>query len=106
MSTRLLAIDPADCGCTECIIGEYVPLRYATADQIVRLLKGELGNNTFTEFTVEVKWSLPGDFRPTEARVDSVQVTAHRGDDVLTWEIGPYLPMYRSPSFADLFEGR
>lgn len=55
MRTRVLAIDPYECGCTECIVGEYVPLRSATADQIAALLRGELGNNTGSDTTFEVR---------------------------------------------------
>ena len=31
LSADLLAVDPVGCGCTECIIGEYIP-----ADQVAR----------------------------------------------------------------------
>lgn len=40
------AIDPADCGCTECLTGEYVPLNQASREQILQLARGKLGNNT------------------------------------------------------------
>lgn len=40
-----VAIDPAGCGCTECITGQYVPLDQATAAQVYAMLKGQLRNN-------------------------------------------------------------
>lgn len=47
-NSRLVAIDPADCGCTECLIGEYMPLDSAINDPytIADLLTGKLGDNT------------------------------------------------------------
>ena len=41
-----LAIDPEGCGCTECIIGEYVPLEQVTSTEVARLLLGTIGNHT------------------------------------------------------------
>lgn len=49
---KVLAIDPPDCGCTECITGEYVPLIDATPRQITDMLAGRLGNNTGCEFSI------------------------------------------------------
>ncbi|MFI6536681.1 hypothetical protein ACIBHY_29815 [Nonomuraea sp. NPDC050547] len=49
---KLLAIDPWDCACTECLIGEYKPLRYATPEDIARMLTDHLGNNTGITFSV------------------------------------------------------
>lgn len=43
---RLVAIDPVGCGCTECLIGEYVPLDSARSSDIQRLLRGEIHDNT------------------------------------------------------------
>lgn len=43
---RLIAIDPPGCGCTECIIGDYVPLDLATDEQVLAMLQGYLYNNT------------------------------------------------------------
>ncbi|MEV7123930.1 hypothetical protein [Kitasatospora griseola] len=99
----LIAIDPWDCGCTECIIGEYVPLAQATPEQILRMLRGELRNHTSTEFTVQVKWTLPDDFRRTDVRMDSVEVSASIGDRVETWDVGPLLPTYGTqPVFGEV----
>ncbi|MEU6712979.1 hypothetical protein ABZ897_15975 [Nonomuraea sp. NPDC046802] len=49
---KLLAIDPWDCGCTECLLGEYKPLRDATPEDIARMLTGHLGNHTGITFTM------------------------------------------------------
>jgi hypothetical protein len=51
-------IDPPFCGCTECILGEYVPLNEATDDQVWKMLVGSLRNATgydLDEFSVETK---------------------------------------------------
>jgi hypothetical protein len=66
-----IAIDPPGCGCTECIIGEYVPLDEATPAQIADLLAGRIVDNTnsSTEFTV------------------TIRVTAE--NDGLTWDLNP-----------------
>lgn len=50
---KLLAIDPENCGCTECLIGEYRPLNQATEDELVQLVRGELKDNTSEWVTVE-----------------------------------------------------
>lgn len=44
--TTPLAIDPVGCGCTECLVGEYVPIERATSEQVLALAKGEIGDNT------------------------------------------------------------
>lgn len=41
-----IAIDPAGCGCTECITGEYIPLDAASSTDILKLVRGGIGNNT------------------------------------------------------------
>lgn len=41
-----IAIDPYNCGCTECITGEYVPLERATNGQLAAMLRGEIRDNT------------------------------------------------------------
>jgi len=47
-----IAIDPPNCACTECIVGEYVPLVNATPRQITDMLAGRLGNNTGLTFSI------------------------------------------------------
>lgn len=46
----VLAVDPKDCGCTECLIGEYVPLvkwfASALPGDVIALIEDEVGNNT------------------------------------------------------------
>jgi hypothetical protein len=39
-------VDPIDCGCTECGIGLYVPLNYASDEQLLDLVLGRLSNAT------------------------------------------------------------
>lgn len=42
----LLAIDPQDCGCLECLTGEYVPLQAASSDQVLLLLQAKIADNS------------------------------------------------------------
>ena len=48
---KALAVDPSGCGCTECLIGEYVPsetwFALATPEDVKALLDSEVGNNTY-----------------------------------------------------------
>ena len=59
---RLRFIDPAGCGCTDCIVGEAVPLDRATAHQIKQLLAGKLisriGSDTTITFMLSVSVPL------------------------------------------------
>ena len=41
-----IAIDPEYRGCTECLTHQYVPLNQASAQQIIAMLDGEMGNHT------------------------------------------------------------
>lgn len=51
----LTAIDPVNCGCTECLTGEYVPINKATRANILALIKNELRDNTNYGFTVTIE---------------------------------------------------
>lgn len=43
-----LCVDPPDCGCTECITGEYVNYSSALPDYIKEgIIRGEVQNNTW-----------------------------------------------------------
>lgn len=46
IDSKLIAIDPAGCGCTECFIGEYRPADQATSDEIQALFLGLLRDHT------------------------------------------------------------
>ena len=41
------AIDPVGCGCTECIVGEYVPQEWADKSAWLRVLMGDIDNHTY-----------------------------------------------------------
>ncbi|MFJ5951364.1 hypothetical protein [Streptomyces noursei] len=59
--SSLIAVDPPGCGCTECIIGQYVPLDRATPEDIAAMLNGRLFNHTGTELRITVAYVLsPG----------------------------------------------
>ena len=97
-----IAIDPPNCGCTECITGEYIPVVDATPRQITDMLAGRIGNNTGLEFTITAVGKF--DSYPTRpfslADADVVTVTAEASvrtswggtdyaDKPLSWEIDP-----------------
>ncbi|MFD5610497.1 hypothetical protein [Kitasatospora sp. NPDC127060] len=97
---RLIAIDPADCDCTECIVGEYVPLRSATEEQIALMLRGKLRDNTSTPLRVSAQWELYGP-RPDEQHLVSVQVVAELWDgNVLTWDLTNHLDVVPGQVFG------
>lgn len=96
-----IAIDPPNCGCTECITGEYIPLVDATPRQITDMLAGRLANNTGLEFKVIAVGKFD-DYpqRPFSlADADVVTVTTEasvstswggeRADRTYSWEIDP-----------------
>ena len=41
-----IAIDPVNCGCTECLTRQYVPLNRASEQEIIAMLNDEIGDNT------------------------------------------------------------
>ncbi len=47
---KIVQIDPAHCGCTECMIHLYVPLDMASYEQVKKMLKGKLSDATSEEF--------------------------------------------------------
>lgn len=105
-----VAIDPPNCGCTECITGEYVPLAAATARQITDMLAGRLGNNTGMEFTITATGKFDASPRRpfSLADADVVTVTTEAafrttwdGDYVektFSWEIDPAALNLKEPS--------
>ncbi|MFG2847422.1 hypothetical protein ACGF12_30280 [Kitasatospora sp. NPDC048296] len=97
---RPIAIDPPDCGCTECIVGEYVPLREASEDQIAQMLRGELRDHTSVPFRVSARWELY-DPHPDSQHLVSVQVIADLWNGTtLTWDVTPYLDVLPGQVFG------
>jgi hypothetical protein len=93
MSVRLVAVDPWDCRCTECITGEYVALREATDENIADLLAGRLANhlNSGTELEVATTYKVDSSGRSTVMRPERITVTyAHHDGQTQTWEPDPY----------------
>ncbi len=85
---KLIAIDPWDCGCTECTIGEYKPLANATDDDIADLLAGRLRDNTHEGcLDVAVSYRIERD-RNSRIRlvVDTVTVTLSPDFEYITYE--------------------
>lgn len=56
-----LAIDPRGCGCTECIIGEYIPAEKATREHLRLLAVGEMANHTYEQGTVLLRRPYPSE---------------------------------------------
>lgn len=92
---RLIAIDPWDCGCTECIIGEYKPLAHADDDDIADLLAGRLADHTY-EGCLEVSVSYRTERVNNRLKlvVDDVTVTLSKDYGYITydkeWHPDPY----------------
>jgi hypothetical protein len=95
---ELCAIDPTDCGCTDCITGYSKPLRSATARDIARMITGNLDDRTSGAFTVRF------DMDPAKGRTEQdgfhgsvlhalpVQVTvAYQYDPHTEWDITEYV---------------
>lgn len=102
-----IAIDPPNCGCTECITGEYVPLVDATPRQITDMLAGRIGNNTGCEFSITFTGKFDAYPRRPFSLADAETVTATTeawvrtswgGESTAktyTWEIDPAALAYR-----------
>ena len=70
---QVMAVDPFGCGCTECLTGVYVPLHYATGEQLVAMILGEIENHTgygLGEFQVLDNGTVltPRDFEEADQR--------------------------------------
>ncbi|MFI7448123.1 hypothetical protein ACIBQX_11550 [Nonomuraea sp. NPDC049714] len=85
---RLLAIDPWDCGCTECLTGEYKPLRMASASDIAALLCGELAGNTSATFQVEIRYEVRPDSDGPLSKAAPTAATVSCDDR--TWTLDRY----------------
>lgn len=53
-----MAVDPANCGCTECLTGQYMPLDQAEAQHIADMLAGNIANNTGQHPHVQVVFTF------------------------------------------------
>lgn len=53
-------IDPADCGCTDCVTGRAVPLNHATYLQLMHMLHGKLRSrlDSDTVVTLNMRFDL------------------------------------------------
>ncbi|MEU6719792.1 hypothetical protein ABZ897_50770 [Nonomuraea sp. NPDC046802] len=85
--SRPTAIDPPDCGCTQCIVGTYVPLAEATDSQVAAMLRGDLDNHTGLTFTITVMYEL--DPSRSLAQAQPVDVSVRAADR--TWALDPHL---------------
>lgn len=86
---KLIAVDPWNCRCTECITGEYVALREATDENIADLFAGRLRNNlnSGTELAVMVTHETVNG----KMQVKAVQVAYRHWDgEVKHWDPDPY----------------
>ena len=88
---RLRAIDPYDCGCTECTIGEYKPLAFATDEDIADLLAGRLISHLNTGNELVVACSYLASDSSLEVATSSVTVTyTHWDGQTKQWDVAPY----------------
>lgn len=94
---KLIAIDPWDCRCTECITGEYKSLRDATDDNIADLLAGNLASHLHTGDTlnVSIKYVYTSRNGKMEKLPDGARVTYENWDGIvlMAWED---VDMYRA----------
>lgn len=94
--TALIAIDPWDCGCTECGTGLYKPLAHATDDDIADLLAGRLRDNTYEgSLQVSVSYRTERNSRNRiQLVVDEITVTLNPDFGYITygreWTPDPY----------------
>ena len=83
----LRAIDPFDCGCTECILGEYTPLAFATDDDIADLLAGRLISHLNTGDELVVSVSFLASYGSLDVAASPVTVTYTHGWDEVPGDI-------------------
>ena len=91
---RIIAIDPIGCGCTECLIGQYVPLDQATDRQIAMLVLGKLRNNTSTPIAVNIVSCVQAaDDGTSKVEFANVTASVQLSWDGYTkdWDLGSYL---------------
>ncbi|MFJ4680570.1 hypothetical protein [Kitasatospora sp. NPDC088783] len=97
-SPAVFAIDPPECGCTDCGNGTSVPLNAATDAQVAQLLLGHLANNTSQQFLVRVTTTLPDSDDATFATVAETRIeatTAHTGWE-RAWDLTAHLHVSQS----------
>jgi hypothetical protein len=88
---KLIAVDPWNCGCTECMIGEYVALHSATDENMADLFAGRLANHLNTGTTLEVVMTYETVNGTMGPRVDSVTVRyEHWNGETKEWRVDPY----------------
>jgi hypothetical protein len=101
MTNRLIAIDPPGCGCTGCIVGDYVPLERAGARDVLRMLQGHLRNHTEQLFWVDIRW-ISKPTQPPLLRGSVQKVTVYSGADpdreaVYDWDVTDHLTLSLNP---------
>lgn len=88
---KLIAVDPWDCGCTECTIGEYVSLRNATDENVADLFAGRLANHLNTGTTLELIMTYETDGNTLSPSTDGVRARyVHWDGETKEWNIDPY----------------
>lgn len=80
--TAPLAIDPRGCGCTECLVGEYIPAEKATREHLRLVAIGRMRNNTYSPGTVTLR--LPVGDEPGTDLVFEVSLPAESLTEVFT----------------------
>lgn len=80
---EVFRIDPAGCGCTDCLVGHSVPVDRATDIQMAALLAGMLSDATYEG---SVRWELDTDTDGLPVYAASLEYKNYAGAaTVATW---------------------
>src|SRR5689334_1539043 len=85
----MLAVDPPYCGCTECMIGDYIALDQAEERNIVDMLRGHTQNNTGHDMTITVEYAVEDGHDFSLSEPVSAKVAVCDGDSGFSkeWDI-------------------
>lgn len=88
---KLIAVDPWDCGCTECMTGEYVSLRGATDENMGDLIAGRLKSHLDAGTKLELVMTYETDDNALAPSMDMVTVRyVHHDGETKEWNVDPY----------------
>ena len=88
------AINPYDCGCTECLVGEYVPLHRMDVDHLRAVVMGDLAWHVGYIASVDVSY-----------RNYDIEVRFRVYNDVYRTLYVPYDSVFTSTKFSEFIVG-